>query len=90
MPSRPVPTLDEQLLRASEAMIRYAFASGLTVPEPVTDVVHQAASAGGTPDVRQLTRAHNELVRIVAPATPRTILVVSEGRQSALSMLGPV
>jgi hypothetical protein len=85
-----VPTLDEQLLRASEAMIRYAFASGLTVPEPVTDVVHQAASAGGTPDVRQLTRAHNELVRIVAPATPRTILVVSEGRQSALSMLGPV
>lgn len=70
--------------------MRYAFASGLTVPEPVADVVHQAASAGGTLDVRQLTRAHNELVRIVAPATPRTILVVSEGRRSALSMLGPV
>jgi hypothetical protein len=71
-------------------MIRYALASGLTVPEPVADVVHRAASANEPPDVRQLTRAHNELVRIVAPATPRTILVVSEGRQSALSMLGPV
>jgi hypothetical protein len=29
-------------------------------------------------------------VRIVAPATPRTILLVSEGRRSPLSMLGPV
>jgi hypothetical protein len=88
--SRPPPRLDEQLLRASEAMLRYALASGLTVPEPVADVVHQALSGDGPPDVRQLTRAHNELVRIVAPATPRTILVIAEGRQSALSMLGPV
>jgi hypothetical protein len=71
-------------------MVRYALASGLTVPEPVADVVQQAASADGPSDVRQLTRAHNELVRIVAPATPRTILVISEGRRSALSMLGPV
>jgi hypothetical protein len=85
-----VPALDEQLLRASEAMVRYAFASGLTVPEPVADVVHRASSGASPPDVRALTRAHNELVRIVAPATPRTILVVAEGRQSALSMLGPV
>jgi hypothetical protein len=83
-------SLDEQLLRASEAMLRYAFASGLTVPEPVADIVHRALSGDGPPDVRQLTRAHNELVRIVAPATPRTILVISEGRRSALSMLGPV
>jgi hypothetical protein len=88
--SSPPPTLDEQLIRASEAMVRYALASGLTVPEPLVDFVHRAASADGPPDVRQLTRAHNELVRIVAPATPRTILVVSEGRRSALSMLGPV
>jgi len=87
---RPAQTLDEQLLRASEAMVRYALASGLTVPDTVTDAVHQAAVAGATSDVRRLTRAHNELVRIVAPATPRTILVISEGRQSALSMLGPV
>jgi hypothetical protein len=71
-------------------MVRYALASGLTVPGPVADIVHRAASGGEAPDVGQLTRAHNELVRIVAPATPRTILVISEGRRSALSMLGPV
>lgn len=71
-------------------MLRYAFASGLPVPETIADVVHRAGSHDDAPDIRQLTRAHNELVRIVAPATPRTLLVVAEGRQSALSMLGPV
>jgi hypothetical protein len=94
--TRPAPALDEQMLRAAEAMVRYSLASGIVVPEPVAEVVERAARArdGDTdfprPDVRQLTRAHNELVRLVAPATPRSILVVSEGRRSALSMLGPV
>ena len=71
-------------------MVRYAFASGLPVPETVADVVQRTGSPDNAPDIRQLTRAHNELVRIVAPATPRTILIVAEGRKSALSMLGPV
>ncbi len=87
----PIPTVDEQLLRASEAMVRYALASGLVVPEPVAHTIHRAGLPDAPPvDVRQLTRAHNELVRLVAPATPRTILVIAEGRRSALSMLGPV
>ena len=89
-PNSP-PTLDDQLLRASEAMIRYALASGITVPEAIADTIHRAGAPDTPPvDVRQLTRAHNELVRLVAPATPRTILVIAEGRRSALSMLGPV
>jgi hypothetical protein len=88
--SRTTPKLEEQVCRACEAMLRYAFASGLPVPETVADVVNRAGSPDHAPDIRQLTRAHNELVRIVAPATPRTILIVAEGRQSALSMLGPV
>jgi hypothetical protein len=83
-----VPKLDEQLLRACEAMVRYALASGINVPEAVADTIHRAGVA--QVDVRRLTRAHNELVRLVAPATPRTILVIAEGRRSALSMLGPV
>jgi hypothetical protein len=87
---RRIPTLDEQLLRASEAMIRYALASGITVPESVAETVHRVGLSDSKVDVRQLTRAHNELVRLVAPATPRTILVIAEGRRSALSMLGPV
>lgn len=94
--TRSVPALDEQILRASAAMLRYCLASGIVVPEPVADIVERAARARSgddtdrPPDVRQLTRAHNELARLVAPATPRSILIVSEGRQSALSMLGPV
>ena len=88
----PVPSVQEQLLRTSEAMVRYALASGLRVPERVVDAVSRAGeqpSADGAVDPA-LLRAHGELVRLVAPATPRTILLISEGRQTKLSMLGPV
>jgi hypothetical protein len=89
------------MVGASEAMLRYALASGIAVPEAVFEIVARASarkraqSKGDAPEstpaqVRQLVRAHAELVRLVAPATPRTILLLSEGRRSPLSMLGPV
>lgn len=88
--------LEKQVLLASEAMVRYALASGLRVPAGVVDTVRRADTRyRHTPDEEipefdALLRAHAEMVRIVAPATPRTILLVSEGRRSRLSMLGPV
>jgi hypothetical protein len=91
-----VPPLEKQVLLAAEAMVRYALASGLRVPGPVVDTVRRAdttyryAPDEELPEFDALLRAHAELVRIVAPATPRTILLVSEGRRSPLSMLGPV
>jgi hypothetical protein len=96
--SAPVkhPPLEKQVLLAAEAMVRYALASGTRVPTSVVDIVRRAdTSYRHTPDeelpeFEALLRAHAELVRIVAPATPRTILLVSEGRRSRLSMLGPV
>jgi len=90
------PPLEKQVLLAAEAMVRYALASGMRVPASVVDTVRRAdtsyryAPDEEVPDFDALLRAYNELVRLVAPATPRTILLVSEGRRSALSMLGPV
>jgi hypothetical protein len=90
------PPLEKQVLLAAEAMVRYALASGTRVPTSVVDVVRRAdTSYRHTPDEElpefdALLRAHAELMTIVAPATPRTILLVSEGRRSRLSMLGPV
>ena len=88
-------------MRSSEAMLTYALASGSTVSESVVEVVYRASERHRhaaddephreeMPDLRRLIRAHAELIRLVAPATPRTIMLLSEGRQSALSMLGPV
>ena len=84
------------MLFAAEAMVRYALSSGQRLPDWVVDTVRQAdttyryAPDEEIPDFDLLLRAHDALVRIVAPATPRTILLVSEGHRSPLSMLGPV
>ena len=89
------PSVQEQVLKASEAMVHYSLASGLRVPEKVVQAVARARlnaddpASMGDPDPA-LLRAHGELVRLVAPATPRTILLISEGRRTRLSMLGPV
>ena len=78
--------------------MRYALASGKAVPASVVATVQEAVQEridGGGPtgpprDLDVLVRAHAELVRIVAPATPRTILLLSRERESPLAMLGPV
>jgi hypothetical protein len=85
--------LDDFILRSSQAMLRYALASGMRVPHWVVAAVRRSDVTLYEPteaDFDALLRARAELVRIVAPATPRTILLVSEGRMSRLSMLGPV
>ena len=86
------------MVGASQAMVRYALASGIAVPPAIFEVVDRAerrhalgdGAAPGADELRRLVRAHTELVRLVAPATPRTILLLSEGRRSRLAMLGPV
>src|ERR671914_1365021 len=95
---RPRPPLDGLMVDASEAMLRYALASGIAVPAAIFEVVERAERRRAQDDpkppsadeMRRLVHAHAELVRIVAPATPRTILLLSEGRRSRLAMLGPV
>jgi hypothetical protein len=50
----------------------------------------QGEARAAPPELDRLVRAHAELVHIVAPATPRTILLLSQERESRLTMLGPV
>ena len=86
------------MVSASQAMVRYTLASGIAVPAAIFEVVDRAerrralgdGAAPSADELRRLVRAHTELVRLVAPATPRTILLLSEGRRSRLAMLGPV
>src|SRR5262245_31150697 len=97
-PRRPPPPLENMMVTASEAMLRYSLASGITVPASVVEVVERAERRRAQDDpkpptaeeLRRLVHAHSELARIVAPATPRTIMLLSEGRRSRLAMLGPV
>ena len=95
---RPPPPLEDMIVTGSEAMLRYSLASGIIVPAAIIEVVEHAERrrAQDEPkpptdaELRRLVHAHTELARIVAPATPRTIMLLSEGRRSRLAMLGPV
>ncbi len=80
-------TLSSQLLQESEAMTKHALASGLDVPPPLVqklETVLLEVSRDESPlasaeeeAVRQLTAIHGRLAKIIAPATPRTILLLA-------------
>lgn len=91
----------QQLLAESEAMLRYAFGSGLQVPPEAVAIAAQveACSVPGAagPLLRDLpletlAQLHAQLARLVAPATPRTIhlLDADPERGSLWSVLGPL
>lgn len=85
--------LDQQLNEECQAMARYALASGLQVA-PATSVVLQRCEAGeiAVDDIQSLTSIHGQLSKLIAPATPRAILLLSkEGeRKGFASFLGGV
>jgi hypothetical protein len=87
-------TLRDQILREAVEMIRYAFASGKSVPTGVVDTVEQYESHpfDATPlATSPLVLAHSRLVKIVAPATPRAIELLADGNgTSRFAFLGPV
>ncbi len=103
----------QQVLAASQAMAKYAFAAGMKVPSDIVEKLEALSSIGtetgavanaassdekskGSPDrviadqeaasalagltddgARQLTRIHNRLADLVAPATPKAILLLA-------------
>jgi hypothetical protein len=87
-------SMREQLLDESIEMIRYAFAKGKSVPTSVVDVVeqYQSQASGAKPlDPTALVHAHGRLAKLVAPATPMGIVLLSGASSSARwSFLGPV
>ena len=88
VPSYIIRTIE----RASEAPLQGGTDGGRRAGEehrhgsPATDVTE--------PPVRdllaELSRAHAELMRLVAPASPRTIILLSEEGSGRLAALGPV
>lgn len=104
---RPRPDLEEQLLRGCEAMARYALGSGRTVPAQLIENLHmlehgrhnpggtltrEPGGEGAPSSVARLVRTHHQLSQIVAPATPRTLLILEEDKEdaSAWRFLGPI
>jgi hypothetical protein len=90
----------EQLCAESEAMAKYALASGLKVPP---SVLYAAVNGDGSPappgtelssseeTIKRMAAVHHQLAQLIAPATPRTILLLSREKKSArLPFLGPV
>ena len=94
MPPQSPQSLRDQLLREAVEMIRYAFASGKSVPTNVVDTVEQYESnPRDAPPLAPapLVLAHSRLARIVAPATPHGIVLLAEGDAAGrFAFLGPV
>lgn len=94
-----VSPLARQTFLECEAMARFALSSGLKVPGGLLQRLRalEAAVEQGTDDpqggvVRRLGDCHSQLAQLIAPATPRTILLLdSEARQGGfLRFLGPL
>lgn len=98
----PDPGIFGQMVSESEAMARYALASGLPIPGPVLQTVaaggalraehraHDPSEGSGATNgeatsefMKRLAPAHQQLARIVAPATPQTLLLLSHERSDA-------
>ncbi|MFE8602824.1 hypothetical protein [Archangium violaceum] len=75
-----------QLIAETRAMAMHALGAGLAVPGWVLEIVTRtenleegdlaSAASPPPPSLRELARAHNELARLVAPATPELILML--------------
>jgi hypothetical protein len=83
-------SLIDELRENCDAMARHALASGIPVPANVLAVAERARAGDPGVDLRNLVRAHDRLLRLVAPATPRTIRLLDDKPTGWLGILGPV
>ncbi len=92
-------TLGRQCYLECEAMAKYALASGLEVPGSLLQQLKELESSMAAADrdvepmaIRRLGECHGRLSKLVAPATPRTILLLDSEieQRGSLRFLGPV
>lgn len=88
MASKPVPeptTVRDQMLQECEVLARYALASGMSVPASAVDAIEKArfAPANQPFDAAALVKAHDQLCRLVAPATPRALMIMGDEHNAA-------
>jgi hypothetical protein len=88
------PSVREQLVHESIAMAQYALASGKQVSAAAAATLEQARTAPSDPsaDVAAIVKVHDQLSKLVAPATPRALLLMGPDHVAGglRSMLGPV
>ncbi len=93
------PSLAQQGFLECEAMAKHALASGLKVSGALLQqlkelelAIHGDREAANSGVMRQLGDCHARLSRLIAPATPRTILLLASAKEQrgSLRFLGPV
>jgi len=99
-PAVPMPNdafrpaaMREQLLHECVAMARYALASGMPVPATAADAIEKARFVDSNEPLNMgpVVKAHDQLSRLVAPATPRALLALGEEHStSRIAWLGSV
>lgn len=82
-PFKPA-ALREQLLHECVVLARYALASGMTVPSAAVSAIEHArfTPADQPLDVAPLVKAHDQLSKLAAPATPRALLIMGDDHNS--------
>lgn len=93
--SLPMPTLREQLIQESCAMVRHLATNGVRVPAQLVQVTEQqetAAAQGTAVDIAALAATHERLSRLVSPAKPGTLYLLdySYHQHGTATTLGPV
>ncbi len=94
-PHTAEPGLRVQMVRECTEMVRYALSSGIRVSAALVETVDAARAAppAGTSDLAALAGAHERLAKLVAPATPRALVLFAQedARQKGILRLpGPV
>lgn len=94
-PRTSEPGLRDQILRECTEMVRYALSSGTRVSPALVETVDAARATppAGTSDLAALAGAHERLAKLVAPATPRALVLFAQEDQKQKGMLrlpGPV
>lgn len=85
--------LFEQVLHECSAMAQFALASGKSVPPALISTIDRMSRATREQprDIAALTRVHDQLCKLVTPATPRALLLMgSDHAPGKLSWIGHV
>jgi hypothetical protein len=77
-PRTSEPGLRDQILRECTEMVRYALSSGMRVAPSLVETVERGRTVADGSDLSALTGAHERLAKLVAPATPRALVLFAE------------
>ncbi|HLL03562.1 MAG TPA: hypothetical protein VK539_23460 [Myxococcaceae bacterium] len=76
--------LKKQLLHECESMVEFIATSGGQVPQEAMQAFETAQ------DLKGIVAVHGQLTKLVAPATPKGIVLMREFKRPGLNLLGPI